>query len=60
MNERFLYPLGIIGGYSSGALAYFNVIKDVAGFVGVVVGAALSIWALYDRIQRWRRERKQK
>lgn len=59
MNERQLYTLGQIGGYASGFMAYFNVLKDVIGFIGVIAGAALSIWALWDRFVKWRKDKKQ-
>ncbi len=54
MNERYLHPLGIIGGWSSGIMAYLNIVKDIVGLVGVVAGAVLSLWALYDRIKKHR------
>jgi hypothetical protein len=60
MNDRFFYTLGQVGGYASGLAAYFNLVKDVVGFLGIVAGAALSLWALWDRIQKHRREKAEK
>lgn len=58
MNDRYLYTMGQVSGYAAGAAAYFNLVKDVIGFIGVVAGAALSVWALYDRYTKFRKDRK--
>lgn len=52
--ERHLNILGQIGGYSAFAASWLGYIKDGLGFVGVVAGATLSVWALVDRIQKHR------
>jgi len=56
VKERFLI-IGQIGGYGAGAMSFMGVAKDALGFVGVACGAALSVWALWDRIQRARGKR---
>jgi hypothetical protein len=48
-HDRYLYTLGQIAGYGAGFAAWFNLAKDIIGFIGILAGAALSVWALYDR-----------
>ena len=48
-TERTLNILGQIGGWFAGAAWLFNFVKDFIGFVGILAGATLSVWALYDR-----------
>jgi hypothetical protein len=57
--ERPLLILGQIGGWAAGLAAYFDYIKGFIGFIGLLCGAVLSVWALHDRIRRWwaRRQR---
>ena len=54
MNDRCLYTLGQISGYGAGFAAWMGLAKDIIGFIGIVAGAALSLWALYDRIRKYR------
>jgi hypothetical protein len=57
-SDRCFYTLGQIAGYSAGAAAWFNLAKDIVGFVGILAGATLSVWALWDRYKKHRGERK--
>lgn len=54
-QDRNLYIVGQIAGYSAGAAAWLNLAKDVIGLVGVSAGAALSLWALWDRYKKHKR-----
>ena len=54
-----LFVLGQIGGYAAGAASWLNLAKDFFGLIGILCGAALSVWALYDKIQSARQKRKE-
>jgi hypothetical protein len=56
MNERHLHILGQIGGYGAGLAAWLNLAKDFIGLIGIIAGAALSLWALFDRINKLKRK----
>jgi hypothetical protein len=53
-HDRYLYTLGQIAGYGSGFAAWMNVTKDIIGLIGILAGAALSVWALYDRYKKYK------
>lgn len=55
MNERYLHVIGQIGGYSAGIASWLNLAKDAVGLIGIFAGAALSVWALIDRINKSRK-----
>lgn len=52
-NDR-LQLLGQISGYSAAGLSLLDIAKDIFGLIGLVCGAILSAWALYDRIKKRR------
>jgi len=53
-QDRCLYIVGQISGYGAGLAAWMNLAKDVIGLVGILAGAALSVWALYDRWKKYK------
>lgn len=57
MSDRSLHTLGQITGYAAGLGAWLNIAKDFVGFIGVAAGAALSLWALYDK---WKKRQARK
>jgi hypothetical protein len=56
MNERYLHVVGQVGGYGAGLAAWLNLAKDFVGLIGIIAGAALSVWALVDRIRKAKRK----
>jgi hypothetical protein len=56
LRERGLI-LGQVGGYSAGAMTFLGAAKDFFGLIGIICGATLSAWALWDRIDRARKAR---
>lgn len=52
--DRHLNLLGQIGGYTAGLFAWIGLVKDGIGLIGIVAGATLSVWALIDRIKKYR------
>ncbi len=55
MKSWFQHHVGTIGqvsGWSSGVAAYFGLAKDVIGFIGILAGAILSVWALVTKIRQ--------
>ena len=57
MSERIsggFSLLGVVAGYSAGAAAWLNLVKDFIGLLGVCAATALSVWALVDKIRRRR------
>ena len=53
-QDRCLYTLGQIAGYGAGFAAWMNIAKDIIGFIGILAGAALSVWALWDRYKKYK------
>ena len=47
--------IGATAGISSGVVGFFDLIKGVFSFIGVVCGASLAAWALYDRIRNYKK-----
>jgi len=44
--------LGQISGYGAGLAAWLDLVKDAVGLIGVSAGAALSVWALLEKIKK--------
>lgn len=55
-NDR-LQLLGQISGYSAAGLSLLDIAKDIFGLIGLICGAILSAWALWDKIQRKRQNK---
>jgi hypothetical protein len=53
--DRNFHIFGQIAGYSAGLAAWMNLAKDIIGFIGITAGAALSVWALWDRYKKHKR-----
>jgi hypothetical protein len=55
-HDRYFYTLGQISGYAAGIAAWMNFAKDVIGFIGIIAGATLSVWALWDRFKNRKKD----
>ena len=55
-TDRHLHVIGQIAGYSAGLAAWLNLAKDIIGFIGITAGATLSVWALWDRYSKRKRD----
>ncbi len=53
--------IGQIGGYGAGFIAWITETKEIFGVIGVVGGAILTCWAIFEKIRKeytlWRRRR---
>ena len=52
MNDKALTIWGQIGGYGAGFLAWIEQADNLIGLVGTFCAATLSVWAVYDKIKK--------
>lgn len=49
--RTYVFAAGQIGGWSAAGMAWLDLAKGVFGVIGLMGGAILSMWAVYDKIK---------
>ena len=50
--ERYHLVLGQVSGYGAGAASWFDLAKDLIGFIGLIAAATCSVLALWEKVKK--------